>query len=46
MRRLRVEYGLEFVFTNLSQDAREKVLRYARIHQDWEEMRRRKGRTK
>ncbi len=46
MRRLRKEYGLEFIFTDLSEEARKKVVRYARIWKDWEEIRRRKGRAK
>jgi len=42
MRRLRVEYGLEFVFADLSGKARGKVLQYAKLWHDLEELRRKR----
>ncbi len=36
MRRLRVEYGLEFIYADLSREAREKVMKYATLWRDWE----------
>ena len=36
MQRLRKEYGLEFIYADLSGDAREKVMKYATLWRDWE----------
>jgi hypothetical protein len=42
MRRLRVEYELEFIYADLSGDAREKVMKYATLWKGWEERRRKR----